>query len=128
MAHEIKFYIKKASEAHTLSELILSIPDTSIYIHTNNLEHAQSISQILWTYPKDRFIANMIAKPCPGAVILIGYENIPQDRELIINCSDQQVKPTHIEWVVDNKPNAVQLARERYKAWRTLGHPLQYIS
>ena len=128
MAHEIKFYIKKASEAHLLSELILSIPETGIYIHTNNLEHAQSISQLLWSHPKDRFIANIVAKPCPDAVILIGYESIPQQRKFIINCSNQQINPTHIEWVVYNQPNTVQLARERYKSWRQLGHPLKYIS
>jgi len=128
MAHEIKFYIKKASEGHMLSELILSIPETSIYIHTNNLEHAEAISQILWAHPKDRFIANIIAKPCPDAVVLIGYKDIPQDRKLIINCSDQQVQPTHIEWVINHNPHVIQLARDRYKAWRHLGHSLQYIS
>lgn len=126
MAHEIQFYIKKPNQEQTLSDLILSLNTQGIYIHTNNHDHAEAISQILWTYPKDRFIANIITKPCPDAVIAIGYNAIPNNRKTIINCSNSLIERTHIEWVID-QANNVGLARERYKHWRQQGHSLSFI-
>ena len=126
MAHEITFYIKQPSQAASLSDFILSLNKTSIYIHANDAQHAQSISEILWAHPKDRFIANMVDTPCPDPIILIGYTDVPSDRQFIINCSNQQITPTHIEWVIQDNEQTLVLARERYKTWRSKGHPLKY--
>jgi DNA polymerase IIIc chi subunit len=128
MTNEIQFYIKKPEQSFELSTLILSLNCDSIYIHANNQDHAQSLSEILWRYPKDRFIANVMTEPCPQAVILIGYTNIPKDREFIINASHTLLDKTDIEWVIDSTDSdAIHLARERYKIWQNKGFKLSCI-
>ena len=119
MTHNVTFYIKKPSKAHTLSDLILSLLPKSIYIHCNDAKHAEAISQILWQYPKDRFIPNVIEKTCPKAVILIGYKTPPTDRDYIINASNETLPTCHIEWVIGTKDaECLKLARLRYKHWQ----------
>ncbi|MCP8352519.1 DNA polymerase III subunit chi [Candidatus Synchoanobacter obligatus] len=130
MSQAIYFYVKQPNQAHELSEFILEKSFKNLYIHANDLEHANQISDLLWSHPPDRFIANMVATPCPTAIIHIGYQDIPEDRECIINCSTSILpKIPHIEWIIDH-PNTDHkaLARQRYKHWKQLGFDLHYTA
>ena len=128
MSQAIYFYVKKPNQASELPELILTKELENVYIHANNLEHANEISELLWSHPPDRYIANVVAASCPSAIIHIGYQDIPEDREYIINCSSSILpKAPLIEWVIDhpNNDNKSQ-ARQRYKHWKQLGFDLHY--
>ena len=126
MAHKITFYIKPENQAHTLSELILSLSPKSIYIHANDHNHANMLSDLLWQHPKDRFIPNVINQDCPQSVILIGYETPPK-RDIIINASSSTLDSVNIEWVISTNPDVLANARIRYKHWQSKGHALTCI-
>lgn len=111
--NNIQFHINPSKKITPLIDLLVSITDP-IYIHTNNKEHANLLDEMLWD--NDRFIPHTLQKTAPPSVILIGYQNIPENR-IIINASNQQLDLTHIEWVTEH----VDLARERYRHWQKKG-------
>lgn len=125
MPHKVEFYIKKPENAQSISDLVLSKMPKSIYIHCQDLTHAQTISHHLWSYPKDRFIPNVINTSCPLSVIQIGYTDIPKDREVIINAANTFIKEATIEWVCCPAPSSELIAaRKRYRLWQQQGIPI----
>ncbi|MEC7030935.1 MAG: DNA polymerase III subunit chi [Pseudomonadota bacterium] len=127
MQNAILFYVLPTSSEQQLSELILALCQQGIHIQTNDQNHAHKISTLLWEYPEERFIPNMINCHCPLPVIHIGWGEIPNDRTFIINTSSQQLDKVNIEWVIGHKNSESLIqARERYAYWKQRGYHLQY--
>lgn len=114
----IHFYINQSNTPYALEEHILSLTG-DIYIHCNNFDHANKISEFLWSYP-DRFIPNQISETLIPHIISIGYTNIPTCKH-IINTSDQLLDIPHIEWVSSN----LEAARARYKTYKARHYKLE---
>lgn len=99
-----------------------------VYVHTSTRDEAERFDALLWTYKEDSFIPHQLLKNRTGdaAPIEIGYEqDAPAHQGTLVNLSRdiptcfQQFQ--EIIEIVFNEPEAQQLARVRYKAYRDLG-------
>ncbi|OGT46313.1 MAG: hypothetical protein A3E83_09340 [Gammaproteobacteria bacterium RIFCSPHIGHO2_12_FULL_41_20] len=97
-----------------------------VYIHVDSPAEAEQLDTLLWTYREDSFIPhNIYSSPQPmEPSIQIGYtEKPPHHQEILINlCHEIPIfyaQFTHIIEIVFADPNVQQLARERFRQYRS---------
>lgn len=133
----VSFYILKGSEAHDRQVFACRLIEKAykqgqhIYIHTDNLEQAEQINQILWSFRGDSFIPHQMIDEseethCP---VLIGHNSKPSRlMNLLINLGSQQ--PIFFsqfervaEFINDDKQLKIS-GRERYRFYQQRGYEL----
>ncbi len=133
----VSFYILKGSEAHDRQVFACRLIEKAykqgqhIYIHTDNLEQAEQINQILWSFRGDSFIPHQLIDEsdethCP---VLIGHDAKPSRlMNLLINLGSQQ--PIFFsqfervaEFINDDKQLKIS-GRERYRFYQQRGYEL----
>jgi DNA polymerase-3 subunit chi len=133
----VSFYILKGSEAHDRQVFACRLIEKAykqgqhIYIHTDNLEQAEQINQILWSFRGDSFIPHQLIDEsdethCP---VLIGHDSKPSRlMNLLINLGSQQ--PIFFsqfervaEFINDDKQLKIS-GRERYRFYQQRGYEL----
>ena len=134
MPQKIDFYIlvEKNPNSHGLfaCHLIEKIFDQkhSIYLHTESQKEAETMNQLLWTFRDDSFIPHNFygdeKKPVP--LVQIGFSKTPKHhQDILLNFTStvpeffNQFK--HIIEIVRNDPSQQNLARERYRIYRSHG-------
>ena len=139
---KIDFYILETSSneksqlfACQLIEKIYSEQQKQIYINTSSRDEAERFDTLLWTYRDDSFLPHNLYNPLDDspAPISVGFnEQIPDDsNDIMLNLSRdvpsfyQQFN--HIIEIVFADTLVQQLARDRYKLYRSQGHTINTI-
>jgi DNA polymerase-3 subunit chi len=114
---------------------------TPTYIYTDNKAQALMMDEALWTYSDTSFIPHQLAATITEneknalPQLLIGWETAPTTTQLIINVAQQipelGTACTRIIEVVSKNPEQLQIARDHYRYYQTIGaqlnsHPLTH--
>lgn len=98
-----------------------------VYIHTQSKQDAERLDQLLWTFKDDSFIAHQLSPS--EAPVQIGYDpSHAAKAHWLINLSNDI--PNFLDGysnaieIVFADPSVQQLARERFKKYRELGHEI----
>lgn len=102
-----------------------------IYIHTEDQIIAHRMDELLWTYRDDSFLPHNLygEGPEPPPPIQIGFNVTPENhRDILINLSSQvpafYTQFNRLLECVAGEIQIQELARERYRYYRTQGHPI----
>ncbi len=100
------------------------------YIHVQEQQTAEELDEALWVFEPSAFIPHCLyPHHSTTADILIGCEPPPKQMDCLFNLSTQPV-PAYDQFkqlseLVPADEQAVQLARERYRLYRSQQHPLK---
>lgn len=104
----------------------------SIYLHTASENAARDMDELLWTFRPDSFVPHALAGT-DGAdeAVTIGCDmREAAGREVLVNLcaplSAESARFERIAEVVSDDALARAEARERYAAYRNLGHELRH--
>ena len=100
-----------------------------VHVHVNSAEHATALDELMWDYPKHRFVPHdNLTNDLPISPIHIGCAGPTQQDGLMINLAREI--PTFFgrfdrvaEIVVGTTKDQ---GRERYKYYRDRGYPLHH--
>ena len=97
-----------------------------VHIHTANDAAAQTLDDLLWVYPEQRFVPHDLASDSSPAPINIGWQEPKDADDVLINLSGEVPGffgrfDRVAEIVVRNTRDA---GRDRYKFYRDRGFPL----
>jgi DNA polymerase-3 subunit chi len=102
-----------------------------IYIHTASEKEAHALDEALWTFRDDSFLPHNLygEGPDPAPPIQIGFKlETLNARDVLLNLSpaipEFYTQFNRVLELIQNEPNLQEKARERYRYYRTLGHPL----
>jgi len=96
-----------------------------VYVHTQSQQDAERLDKLLWTYREDSFIPHELAPSASKmpAPIQIGFADTPKLNETLLNLAhdvpDFYAQFNHIIEIVFTNETAQQLARERFKFYRS---------
>ena len=102
-----------------------------VHIHVNDNETAKAMDELLWDYPKHRFIPHVINSETPEAVstpIQIGHTAPQLDHGVLINLADAVPEffgrfDRVAEVIVEQTKTQ---GRAHYKHYRDRGYPLHH--
>lgn len=102
-----------------------------IYVHTDDVEQARELDDLLWTYRADRFIPHALKGEDEDVPIHIGHDPDPADhRDVLVNLSDEVPdffsRFDRVAEVVPLDENSRQSARANYQFYKDRGYPLEY--
>lgn len=139
----IDFYILETSSGQQslqftckLIEKLYSEQQKQIYIQTSSRVEAERFDALLWTYRDDSFLPHNIYSPLDDVPppISIGFDDAEapdEHNDILINLSREipsfYDQFNHVIEIVSSDPLVQQLARERYKQYRELGHTINTI-
>lgn len=97
-----------------------------VYVHTADNSVAQTVDDLLWEYPPQRFVPHQLLTDQPAAPINIGWQEPRQVDDVLINLSGEVPGffgrfDRVAEIVVRTTRDA---GRDRYKFYRDRGFPL----
>jgi DNA polymerase-3 subunit chi len=102
-----------------------------IYIHTESIEAAEYMDDLLWSFRDDSFLPHTLVDTKHNDLppILIGYEQAPETHQSVLVNLAKQVPEFYNQYqriieIVFSDPDVQQLARERYKHYRDQGHDI----
>jgi DNA polymerase-3 subunit chi len=134
---KIDFYILSDTAPEARFQLVCRLVEKAyknnhrIYIHTDTESDAHALDELLWTYREDSFLPHNLygEGPDPAPPIQIGFGVTPEKhRDILINLSssapDFHVQFARILECVPGDADQQELARERYKQYKTFGHPI----
>lgn len=102
-----------------------------VHIHVDDDSSMSEIDQLMWSYPKDRFVPHcrlVEGKPTSDAPIQIGHTTPKTEEGLLINLS-REVPAFfgRFDRVAEIIVGATKtLGRDRYKYYRDRGYPLHH--
>lgn len=99
-----------------------------VHVHVNDANHAVHVDELMWDYPKHRFIPHEIIDNAAHSPIHIGHEEPQLQEGLMINLATDIPKffgrfDRVAEIVVGTTR---EQGRERYKYYRDRGYPLHH--
>ena len=106
-----------------------------VLLIAENPEHAEQLNQLLWTYDPGSFLphgtvagGNSEQQP---VLIADAFDVAHQANLLAVTNGTTPPKPEHFERILDifdgRDPQAVEMARERWKNYKESGHALTYL-
>jgi DNA polymerase-3 subunit chi len=134
----VDFYV--TGEADELSRLRLAcrIADKAyrdgrkIYIHTESLDDAKRVDDLLWTFRAGSFVQHAILGDADTdeEPVVIGPGDAPRDRsDVLINLAREVPEYfsrfERVAEVIDGEAQNKQDGRERYRFYRDRGYPLE---
>lgn len=102
-----------------------------VYIYCNDEFSAQNLSNLLWDFRPQSFLANSLISDTTPAPIRLGWssEQAIAHREVLVNLSreipSQAAEFTRVVEIVIQHPEILQQSRERYKSYRDNGFKIQ---
>ncbi len=134
---KIDFYILSDTTPRGRLQLVCRLVEKAyknrhrIYIHTDSQKDAHTVDELLWTYREDSFLPHNLygEGPEPAPPIQIGFDVTPEKhRDILINLSSE-VPAFHVQFArilecVSGDATQQELARERYKHYKTQGHTI----
>lgn len=98
-----------------------------VYLHADDKAHATQLDELLWEYPRHRFLPHEIGEQS-AAPVVIGYGDEPIGDEVLINLAGRIPDffgryERVAEIVVEERRDE---GRERYKFYRDCGYPLYH--
>lgn len=137
---QIDFFILDTAAQAESMRLICSMVEKAyldeqyVYIHVDNLQQAQYIDKLLWTFSDESFVPHQQVTGTESASdkITIGYTQAPAlPSQVLINLSTDvpafYAQFQRVVEIVFNNPTMQQLARTRYKHYRDHGHDINTI-
>jgi len=133
-----EFYILPALAEKKILHFVCQLAETAyqqqhrIYFQMQNMQQAESLDEILWTWRNDSFLPhNLVGEgPDPAPPIQIGCGKImPNQRDILINLSqtlpEEYPQFAQILEIVFSDEIHQTNARERYKIYREKKYILQ---
>ena len=104
-----------------------------VYIHTTSEQHSQELDDLLWTFRQGSFVPHALfgSEEAKGSPVILGHCPDPgnEHHDVLINFA--QDVPSffgrfeRVTELVDQQPEYLKLARERYSFYRERGYELQ---
>ncbi len=101
-----------------------------VHMHTSGAAQSATLDELLWQYPQQRFLPHALldAQGVASAPISIGNTNPNDQDDVLINLDNQAPSffgrfDRVVEIVLGNQREA---GRQRYKAYRDQGYPLDH--
>ncbi len=128
----IDFYLLNTANKEDVYRFLCRLVDKAYqhqhnaYIHTNTLEEAQHLDDLLWTFRDISFIPHQIGTPNPTqlpTLVTLGIEKPKQyTADILFNLS-QEAPPFFLEFarvieVVSEEKNHKNQARKKYKFYK----------
>ncbi len=133
----IDFYIlEKASFPQALLHACQLVNEAyaaqeTLYIHTSTQTEAEHIDTLLWTYQDDSFIPHKLYDPGDSTPppVQIGFDLTPLKPANILLNLTREIPAFYSQYsrmieIVFSDPLVQQLARDRFRQYRDLGHEL----
>ncbi len=138
---QVDFYILAATTARQRQQFACRLAEKafrlghSVYLHTDNQQQAEQLSELLWSFRPDSFIPHVLPTQqaehasIDNSPVHIGHGiiNVPQ-HQLLINLGHSV--PEHfsrferLSEIVVQDPELTAITRQNYKFYRDRGYPL----
>jgi DNA polymerase III subunit chi len=139
MTH-IDFLVMQSTSKQTIEGLVYAGAEKAfktkktLFIQCQSKSHAEEIDELLWSHNPYSFIPHNLLGEGPNKppTIQVGFENkCGNQHHQLINLSNQVPdffsRFEHVVEFVPIKDELKQLARDRYKFYKSRGYPLKHI-
>ena len=141
---KVDFYVLPEDSTVTKEQLACKLADKAyqlqhqIYIHTNSIENAKVLDDLLWTFRAGSFIPHEIfdcsaqdRQSQTSVPVCIGYDALaPTDQsDVLVNLTSEVPgffsQFERVAEIVQGNPEQRALARERFRFYKDRGYELQ---
>ncbi|MGB1239250.1 MAG: DNA polymerase III subunit chi [Pseudomonadales bacterium] len=132
------FYILAAADVDSRQQFLAKLCQRilsaghNIYIYCENEFNAHKLSELLWNFQPQSFLANAVCSEPTTAPITLGWpdNHNPQHREVIVNLSESIPEMaadfSRIAEIVIQQPEVLTGSRERFREYRQRGFEIQH--
>jgi DNA polymerase-3 subunit chi len=131
---QIDFYILSTADPQAVGEFTCRLAEKAyeqgyrVFIRTRDSQQAERLDELLWTFRADSFLPHGLAGQVKDEPILLG-ERMPDDvrHDYLINFG-LELPPgwqrfKRLAEVVEQRQEPLAQARQRFRAYRSAGHP-----
>ncbi|WJW74981.1 DNA polymerase III subunit chi [Thiohalobacter sp. IOR34] len=133
----VDFYVLPTAGPQDRARLVCRLTEKAylqghrIYIHTDSAASAAQLDELLWTFSQGSFLPHGLAGEVDAAetAILLGHDHEPETHnEVLINHAHEVPlffgRFERVAELVDQQPEHLQQARQRYSFYRERGYAL----
>lgn len=134
----IDFYVLQGKEPLDRQRLACRLADKAyqlghrVYIHTGDRQQTLQMDKLLWTFRQNSFVPHAVAGDTgsePPPVVLGDGDDPGEHTDVLINLSDNVPeffsRFERVTEVIDQQPEHLKPARERYRFYQDRGYKLE---
>ena len=139
---QVDFYILEVAAEHERLRTACRLAEKAwqkghhVFIHTESMQAARSIDDMLWTYRQDSFVPHALLRErlqvdaeCLEPVLVGDGTVEPADIDVLINLAETvppfAARSTRVAEIVAADESARRAGRSRYRDYRDRGIPIQ---
>ena len=137
---QVDFYVVASGGAEGAARVACKVVEKAwqrglrVYLHTASEAAARQVDELLWTFRQDSFVPHSLAGgdgDGDDEAVTVGCDLAgAEGRDVLVNlCAPlaaDSARCERIAEVVSDEPQVRTAARERYAAYRDLGHELRH--